>query len=106
MNFDMLLLLIFLMACITYFTRVLHVFISFESIPSWLKETLHLVPVVIISSVLTSSVFFQFGQFSIIKALGYIAAIAVTSVAFYMFNNSGISVIIGISAYMLIKYLF
>ncbi|MEH0020261.1 MAG: AzlD domain-containing protein [Desulfobacter sp.] len=103
MEHTSLVLLILLMAGVTYLTRVLHVFIPIERIPKWFRDHIHLIPVVIISSIISMAAFVHDGQMNLMVSLRYMAAATVTVTVYFLMRSGGAAVIAGLGAYVLIK---
>lgn len=103
MQYNHMILMIFLMACVTYIARVLPVFIPIERIPTWFKEMMHLIPVVVITAIISTSVFVHDGQLQLMTSVSYILASAVTVSALVLTKSSGGAVAIGLGTHMLFK---
>lgn len=103
MESNSLLSMIMLMAGVTYLARILHVFISLDRIPMWLRNNMHLIPVVIIAAIVSTSVFVQNGKIDLFGSLSYLAAMTVTVAVYFVFKSGGVAVIIGLATHIIIK---
>ncbi|BCS54411.1 AzlD domain-containing protein [Geobacter sp. SVR] len=101
-----LLTLIGLMAVVTYVTRAGHLLIPQDKIPTWIREHLDLIPVVIMSSIVSTSIFIHNNSCKLEYSATYIVAAVITVLTYVFLRRGGVAVMVGLGFHIGLKMFF